>query len=154
MHFVNFQAQFGIFLRPFFFSNNPNLLKQNIHTISFTLRCPPENTMAFGGVATGNMKANEQEMAAGSIRYQGWTPISSPCELKQSFSGLWSHCGSYTTFMFMFVLIDWFFQSFLWAVNPNTLSQNLPTKPEWEERWSPLQCSRSLPWMWWSLHTR
>lgn len=71
MHFVNFQAQFGIFLRPFFFSNNPDLLKQNIHTISFTLRCPPENTMAFGGVATGNMKANEQEMAAGSIRYQG-----------------------------------------------------------------------------------
>lgn len=48
-----------------------SLLKQSIHTMSFTLRCPPENTMAFGGVATGNMKANEQEMAAGSMRYHG-----------------------------------------------------------------------------------
>ena len=42
-------------------------------TMSLTLRCPPENTIAFGGVATGNMKANEQEIAAGSMRYQGWT---------------------------------------------------------------------------------
>ena len=48
-----------------------------IPTISLTLRCPPENTMALGGVATGNMKANEQEMAAGSIIYQGWTWSSS-----------------------------------------------------------------------------
>lgn len=50
--------------------------------ISLTLRCPPEKTMALGGVATGNMKANEQEMAAGSIIYQGWTRSSSAREAK------------------------------------------------------------------------
>jgi len=39
--------------------------------MSLTLRCPPANTIAFGGVATGNMNANEQDMAAGSMRYHG-----------------------------------------------------------------------------------
>ena len=43
----------------------------SIHTMSLTLRCPPANTIAFGGVATGNMKANEQEIVAGIIRYHG-----------------------------------------------------------------------------------
>lgn len=32
---------------------------------------PASNTIAFGGVATGNMKANEQETATPSIRYNG-----------------------------------------------------------------------------------
>ena len=39
--------------------------------MSLTLRCPPANTMAFGGVATGNMKANEQEIVAVIMMYQG-----------------------------------------------------------------------------------
>lgn len=43
----------------------------SIHTMSLTLRWPPANTIAFGGVATGSMKANEQEIVAGIIRYQG-----------------------------------------------------------------------------------
>ena len=46
-------------------------LSCTILTMSLTLRCPPANTMALGGVATGNMKANEQEMVAGSMIYQG-----------------------------------------------------------------------------------
>ena len=49
-----------------------------LHTMSLTLRCPSANIIAFGGVATRNMEVNEQEMAAGSMRYQGWTLISSP----------------------------------------------------------------------------
>jgi hypothetical protein len=32
-------------------------------TISITLRCPYEKTTAFGGVATGNMNANERYMS-------------------------------------------------------------------------------------------
>lgn len=47
--------------------------------MSLTLRCPPANTMAFGGVATGNMKANEQEIVAGIMMYQGWTLIAFAC---------------------------------------------------------------------------
>ena len=42
-------------------------------TISITLRCPYENTTAFGGVATGNMNANEVAMAVGNIMYNGLT---------------------------------------------------------------------------------
>ena len=34
---------------------------------------PEENTIAFGGVATGNINANEAEIVHGSIMYQGWT---------------------------------------------------------------------------------
>ena len=48
-------------------------------TMSLTLRRPPEKTMALGGVATGNMKAKEQETVAGIIRYSGCTQILSPC---------------------------------------------------------------------------
>ena len=33
--------------------------------------------MALGGVATGNMKAREQETATGIIRYMGFIPIPS-----------------------------------------------------------------------------
>lgn len=39
--------------------------------MSVTLKWPPENTIALGGVATGNMKANEQAIVAGSMRYHG-----------------------------------------------------------------------------------
>ena len=37
-------------------------------TISLILRCPYANTIAFGGVATGNRKAKLAAMVAGSIR--------------------------------------------------------------------------------------
>lgn len=38
---------------------------------------PVANTRAFGGVATGSMKANEAEAVAGSIRYNGLVLMSS-----------------------------------------------------------------------------
>jgi len=38
---------------------------------------PVANTNAFGGVATGNMKANEAEAHTGSIRYIGLIPLDS-----------------------------------------------------------------------------
>ena len=47
------------------------LYQRAVHTMSLTLRYPPANTIAFGGVATGNIKANEHEMVAGSMRYHG-----------------------------------------------------------------------------------
>lgn len=50
------------------------------HTISDTLRWPPENTMALGGVATGSMNANDVARAAGNIRYRGLTPIPKACK--------------------------------------------------------------------------
>ena len=31
--------------------------------------------MAFGGVATGNMKLSEQAIVAGRVKYSGWTQI-------------------------------------------------------------------------------
>ena len=37
-------------------------------TISMTLTCPYENTTAFGGVATGNMNANDVAMAVGNMK--------------------------------------------------------------------------------------
>jgi hypothetical protein len=42
-----------------------------ILTISLTFRYPVENTIAFGGVPTGNMKAKEQEIATGTIKARG-----------------------------------------------------------------------------------
>ena len=42
-------------------------------TMSITLRYPYENTTAFGGVATGNMKANEVATAVGNMKYNGFT---------------------------------------------------------------------------------
>ena len=54
------------------------LYQREVHTMSLTSRYPPANTIAFGGVATGNIKANEHEMVAGSIRYHGWTRMCSP----------------------------------------------------------------------------
>ena len=36
-----------------------------------TVTHPLPKTIAFGGVATGNMKANEAERVAGIIRYKG-----------------------------------------------------------------------------------
>ena len=42
-------------------------------------RYPVENTIALGGVATGNMKANEHATVAEIIRYSGCTPILTAC---------------------------------------------------------------------------
>ena len=50
--------------------------------MSLTLRRPPEKTIAFGGVATGNIKANEHEIVAGIMRYSGFTQILSPYDKK------------------------------------------------------------------------
>jgi hypothetical protein len=41
-------------------------------TISKTFKCPDENTIALGGVATGSMKANDAAMVAGIIKYRGF----------------------------------------------------------------------------------
>ena len=38
-----------------------------------------EKTMAFGGVATGNMKAYEQVTVAGNMRYNGLIPMAIDC---------------------------------------------------------------------------
>ena len=35
---------------------------------------PNENAMAFGGVATSNIKANDVDMAVGNMRYRGLLP--------------------------------------------------------------------------------
>lgn len=40
-------------------------------TISLIVITPVANTRAFGGVATGNINANEAEAVTGSIRYSG-----------------------------------------------------------------------------------
>ena len=45
--------------------------------MSTTLSLPYEKAIALGGVATGNIKAREVEMATGSIRYNGLFPIPS-----------------------------------------------------------------------------
>lgn len=44
-------------------------------TISITFKYPYENTIVFGGVATGNMNANEVDIADGSMIYIGCTWI-------------------------------------------------------------------------------
>lgn len=41
-------------------------------TMSVTLRIPYEKTMAFGGVATGSMKAKEALRVQGIITYRGF----------------------------------------------------------------------------------
>ena len=48
-------------------------------TISMTLTCPYAKAIAFGGVATGSMKANEQAIDAEIIRNSGFTPRLEPC---------------------------------------------------------------------------
>ena len=62
------------------FSSKKNKNKNYLRTFkyfkltrSMTLRCPNENAIAFGGVATGNMKANEDAKTGGSIKYKGCT---------------------------------------------------------------------------------
>lgn len=40
-------------------------------TMSDILRYPVENTIALGGVPTGNMKANDAATAHGIIKYRG-----------------------------------------------------------------------------------
>lgn len=51
------------------------------HTMSIVLIPDAPKAMAFGGVATGSINAYEQQTAAGSIRYRGFTQI--PMALKQ-----------------------------------------------------------------------
>ena len=70
------------------------LYQSAVHTMSLTLRYPPANTIAFGGVATGNIKANEHEMVAGSIRYHGWTRMCSPWGEKWREYGQTSMCDN------------------------------------------------------------
>ena len=41
-------------------------------TMSRTAMRPYEKAMALGGVATGNMKANDVAMATGIIKYRGF----------------------------------------------------------------------------------
>ena len=43
--------------------------------MSSTVILPVANTIAFGGVATGNMKAKDAQTVAGIIKYNGWTSI-------------------------------------------------------------------------------
>ena len=38
--------------------------------------------MAFGGVATGSMKAHDAQMVTGSITYRGLIPMSLACKRK------------------------------------------------------------------------
>lgn len=47
----------------------------NVFTMSGILMYPVENTIAFGGVATGSMNANEHATAAVIIKYNGWDPV-------------------------------------------------------------------------------
>ena len=50
--------------------------------ISRCLTCPEPNTMAFGGVATGNMKAHDAEIPISADRISGGTPSTSAIEAK------------------------------------------------------------------------
>jgi len=43
--------------------------------MSSTFRCPKANTIAFGGVATGNAKAKLAQIVTGTRIYKGWTPM-------------------------------------------------------------------------------
>ena len=52
-----------------------------ILTISGMLRYPVEKTIALGGVATGNMNANEQDIVAEIIRKRGWIPTVKACKI-------------------------------------------------------------------------
>lgn len=53
-------------------TNTAMMFKTNPHlAISITLIYPYEKMTAFGGVATGNIKANDDAMAAGSMMYRG-----------------------------------------------------------------------------------
>lgn len=46
-------------------------------TMSGTVKWPYENTMAFGGLATGKRNAHEALIVAGIITRRGFTPIPS-----------------------------------------------------------------------------
>lgn len=48
--------------------------------MSDTLRNPEEKTMAFGGVATGSMKAKEALKVHGIMTYSGFTPMDCDCK--------------------------------------------------------------------------
>lgn len=40
--------------------------------MSFTIRCPEAKAMELGGVDTGSMKAYEQPIVAGIMKYRGF----------------------------------------------------------------------------------
>ena len=50
------------------------LFSSNMLTISTTLKLEFEKTIAFGGVATGSIKAKLTAKAAGHMRRRGWMP--------------------------------------------------------------------------------
>ena len=45
--------------------------------------CPYANTIAFGGVATGSMKANDVAIVVGSIKKSGFTSKAMACKMKR-----------------------------------------------------------------------
>lgn len=90
---ANLEAHTGNVLRsnmatPYVFTHTSRIIQAKIFmpspalAISLTFKKPPENTMALGGVATGNIKAKEQATVAGSMRYHGWTQMLSPNEAR------------------------------------------------------------------------
>lgn len=42
--------------------------------MSFTVKWPVANTIAFGGVATGSINANDAAITHGNIKYRGFKP--------------------------------------------------------------------------------
>lgn len=55
-------------------------------TRSITFKYPYENAIAFGGVATGNMNANDVATTVGKRKYNGWTSKTFACNTKKQFS--------------------------------------------------------------------
>ena len=51
--------------------------------MSAICRCPLQNTMAFGGVATGNIKANDVAIAAAIMRYNGFVLVVSAYNIER-----------------------------------------------------------------------
>ena len=45
--------------------------------MSTTFSLPKEKAMALGGVATGNIHANQAEIVTGNIRHKGFLPMDS-----------------------------------------------------------------------------
>jgi hypothetical protein len=43
--------------------------------MSVIFKTPLANTMAFGGVPTGNTKTNEQAIVTGNIKARGWVSV-------------------------------------------------------------------------------
>ena len=50
------------------------LMRKLLVTMSCTFKCPEAKTMAFGGVATGNKKAIDEDIVAGRANNRGFNP--------------------------------------------------------------------------------